>query len=211
MIFEKKMNSFFEQSLITPICLLAREIRAREIRDIQAHGFTSYVTDPEGDYQKFRNRLQQNNTLISELKSQYPKLKNAKINYVFGGDMTDKGEGNIEILDKVKELQRTHNVQLLIGDRDHNKIRFKEALNPKFRTHFHKLDEPYGYISGWNCSPKKYLKDKIVSLAEQFHFSLEGKSLEEKWNNIPQAKQTLCILQYLCEKTMGAPGYIQQL
>lgn len=59
------------------------------------------------------------------------KLKD-NCHFVYGGDVCDRGSGDIQILSDLIELKRTYpdRVHLILGNRDINKIRLKFALHP---------------------------------------------------------------------------------
>lgn len=230
---------------------------------LKKYGFTSKFEDFEGNYDKFINTLRRNAAIIKALKKANPDLQSVKTNYVFGGDLTDKGKGNVAILKAVTTLsfadpKEVGEVHFLIGNRDNNKKRFKEALSPWLLQNFSSLKTPYYYWANDKAVTEKDMNKnfaipfsnkvildrrvfntdipadwiELVSMEVQYEKDDKGQEvLDDKgnkkaipptgylqktfgkaaWNDLDSAEKVLTILQFICERTMGAPNYLADL
>ena len=91
----------------------------------------SFITDCEGDYQYWSRCVALSE--VVEFNSQGSlsfKRRDAQDSFVFGGDVFDKGLGDLRIAGQLVEFKKSHpdRVWLLAGNRDLNKLRFPAEL-----------------------------------------------------------------------------------
>lgn len=95
---------------------------------------TGYVTDIEGDYQFWRRYVEISKVFIGTAN---PSLREG-CSFVFGGDAIDKGGMDLAVLRELVALKDRYptRVHLILGNRDINKMRFREELNlPSVGSH----------------------------------------------------------------------------
>mmetsp|Transcript_25529 Transcript_25529/g.31390 ORF Transcript_25529/g.31390 Transcript_25529/m.31390 type:complete len:467 (+) Transcript_25529:259-1659(+) len=95
----------------------------------QRHMRVSYISDVEGNISYFKKYVERSK-IVSFDKDGNLKLSENGI-FVFGGDIFDKGPGDIRIARLVINLKRKYpdRCYLLIGNRDANKLRFTSELS----------------------------------------------------------------------------------
>lgn len=92
-----------------------------------------YITDIEGNYEFFLNSLKISNTIY--FKDDRLEIRSNSI-FVFGGDLFDKGPGDIRICQLLLDLKRRYwdRCFLIIGNRDANKLRLLSEFSDKRPT-----------------------------------------------------------------------------
>eukprot|EP00978_Attheya_sp_CCMP212_P030980 scaffold115742_cov35-Attheya_sp.AAC.1 len=103
------------------------------------HSFRlGYVTDVEGNYEYFQKFVARSNVLEFVHKDdddddgRYElRLRDERCWFVYGGDVVDKGPGDIRLCRALVALKKRHpdRVFLLVGNRDLNKLRFSAELS----------------------------------------------------------------------------------
>lgn len=88
-----------------------------------------YVTDLEGDYDYWKRYLSYSKVLT--VSSQNIELREG-CHFVFGGDVIDRGPGDLRIVTDLLSLKEKYpsRVHLILGNRDCNKLRLLFALHP---------------------------------------------------------------------------------
>lgn len=90
-----------------------------------------YITDIEGDLETF-NRYVDSGASVLRREDGVLKLKDPeKSAFVFGGDLFDRGPGDLRLAQELIELKRKHpeRVFLIMGNRDINKMRLAAELS----------------------------------------------------------------------------------
>lgn len=92
----------------------------------------AYVTDIEGNLSYWKNYIKMSKVLILNDKNILSLRDNCHL--VFGGDICDRGEGDLIILKELLALKRRypHRVHFILGNRDINKLRFFYELQGEF-------------------------------------------------------------------------------
>eukprot|EP01041_Mallomonas_annulata_P002951 gene2951-5796_t len=98
--------------------------------DCESHTFLTYVTDIEGNWD-YWNRFIGISRIVSRDSNTSTILIKNNCHLIFGGDATDRGPGDIRILNDLLQLQRDfpNNVHFISGNRDLNKLRLPFELN----------------------------------------------------------------------------------
>jgi len=91
---------------------------------------TGYVTDIEGDYQFWRRYLNLSKVLDAPSGATGPISLREGCSFVFGGDSVDKGGMDLAVLRDLLSLKDKYpaRVHFILGNRDINKMRFREEL-----------------------------------------------------------------------------------
>ncbi|CAE7226602.1 unnamed protein product, partial [Symbiodinium pilosum] len=91
----------------------------------------SFITDCEGDYQYWSRCVALSEVVEFNSEGSLSfKRRDAQDYFVFGGDVFDKGLGDLRIAGQLLEFKKSHpdRVWLLAGNRDLNKLRFPAEL-----------------------------------------------------------------------------------
>lgn len=90
-----------------------------------------YITDLEGDYEYWQRFLEFNSILKKNHKNNQLELADG-YNFVFGGDVCDRGPGDLRILNELVHLKERlpDRVHFILGNRDINKLRLPFTLHP---------------------------------------------------------------------------------
>ena len=155
----------------------------------------SYITDIEGNIDYFYRFVSISEALswedvpAAEILPQRLKLADG-FAFIFGGDLFDKGPGDIRLSVLLTDLKDRYNerVFLIMGNRDINKLRLSAELQPPADD-----DEPIGYRF-WDQPP--FWDPKAPSLLSW----LRKRGLREKDMTTTQH------LQWLLECTLGSAG-----
>lgn len=88
-----------------------------------------YLTDLEGNYEYWKQYLRLSN--IFSVEGADLKLRN-DCEFVFGGDVVDRGSGDIRLLQDLLKLKTQYpkRVHFIMGNRDINKLRIPYSLHP---------------------------------------------------------------------------------
>ena len=90
-----------------------------------------FITDCEGDYGYWSRCVSLSQIVEFDCEGQLSfKRKEASDSFVFGGDVFDKGDGDLRIARQLLCFKKSHpdRVWLLAGNRDLNKLRFPAEL-----------------------------------------------------------------------------------
>ena len=92
---------------------------------------TGYVTDVEGNYDYWQRYLAISRVIDRTPSTGTLKLKDS-CSLVYGGDVCDRGPGDLRVLSDLISLQREYpdRVHLILGNRDINKLRLDIELHP---------------------------------------------------------------------------------
>ena len=93
----------------------------------ESYQIISYVTDIEGNWD-YWNRFLSISKIIYRKSVGFPiAFKDEKCHLVFGGDICDRGPGDIRILNDLLQLKRDYpdKVHFINGNRDINKMRLR--------------------------------------------------------------------------------------
>lgn len=183
------------------------QLSQSELNWTKEHGFISFITDCEGDLDKYIFQKKRNESLIQGLKEANSALQSVNTTVIYGGDATDKGTGNIRILFDLKKTRLSGTNFFISGNRDVNKIRLIEALSPKLQATFSTINSDYDYW-GKNTSPKAWVD---AHNKEGDNSPLYKKFKVKNWSELKPTQQHLAILSFIFEKTMAAPNYLADL
>jgi hypothetical protein len=105
----------------------------------------SYVSDLEGNYDYWKSFITKSEVL-QRLSSGEVVLKDPGFQFIHGGDVCDRGKGDLRILRELIALKKKYpdNIHFLLGNRDVNKLRLPVALHEavlKFRPHSYWTNE----------------------------------------------------------------------
>lgn len=90
-----------------------------------------YVTDLEGNLEFWNNYIDISNVLYRDEANKIKLYENC--HFVFGGDVCDRGTGDLRILNDLINLKDTYpdRVHLILGNRDINKLRIPFSISKK--------------------------------------------------------------------------------
>lgn len=88
-----------------------------------------YVSDIEGNYDYWRKYVEYSDVLVAEGSNV---LLRDNCHFVCGGDVCDRGAGDIRVLRELLALKKLYpqRVHFVLGNRDINKLRLPAALHP---------------------------------------------------------------------------------
>ena len=91
-----------------------------------------YVTDVEGNYEYFESLIKRSKGLFRDSSGQLDMMPDC--HFVFGGDVCDRGRGDLRIANDIVNLCKKYpsRVHIILGNRDINKIRLRSELLPKY-------------------------------------------------------------------------------
>ena len=152
----------------------------------------AYVTDVEGNLAYFDRWVK--HSRIVRYKADAPdqlELAHDRAYFVYGGDVVDRGEGNVRLLNRLVALKKDYptRVHLLAGNRDLNKLRLSSELSDS------DLARPFVAIPGphWDT--------KAPTLAEYY-----AKLAADRPGTSPDALDTRAErLRYYYLHTLGCP------
>ena len=157
-----------------------------------------FVTDVEGNLEYFLRWVKQSNVVTASgatpnCKTLHLDLHHDNCHFVYGGDVVDKGPGDIRLTRALVDFQRRYpdRVHLLVGNRDLNKLRFTAELSET------DLARPASEIPPPHWDPKaptlkEFLQQKLKD-SENPHLTIEN--LNTRVNR----------LHYLLQHTLGCP------
>ena len=152
----------------------------------------AYVTDVEGNLAYFDRWVQ--HSRVVRYKRDEPdqlELTHEGAYFVYGGDVVDRGEGNVRLLQRLVALKRAYptRVHLLAGNRDLNKLRLSAELSDS------DLARPFATIPGphWDT--------KAPTLAEYY----EKLAAERPDVSIQSLDSRAERLRYYYKHTLGCP------
>lgn len=95
-----------------------------------------YASDIEGGFEAWKTYLRHSSVLTFDESSHTIALK-PNCCFIYGGDVCDRGSGDIRVLIDLLKLKDEHSdrVFFLIGNRDANKLRLPFSLHPQVRAH----------------------------------------------------------------------------
>eukprot|EP00756_Hemistasia_phaeocysticola_P043980 Hpha_TRINITY_DN17562_c0_g1::TRINITY_DN17562_c0_g1_i1::g.92498::m.92498 len=148
-----------------------------------------YVTDVEGNLPYWRNYVERSRVL--RYAPQGLELTHDGAHFVFGGDVVDKGVGDIRLTRELVALKRRYpsRVWLLVGNRDLNKLRFAAELSPEDLARHH------------STIPPPHWDPKAPTLTQR----LEGLA-KERGCTADECDGEVERLQWMLEATMGCPN-----
>jgi len=93
-----------------------------------------YITDIEGDLDTWENYVRSRESVLFRGDDGHLKLKSETSGFVFGGDLFDRGKGDLRVARDLLRLKKRYpdRVVLIMGNRDINKMRFSAELDPRF-------------------------------------------------------------------------------
>ena len=95
-----------------------------------------YVTDIEGNYGFWQRYIDLSQVLRRNETTKDIELKNERCHFVFGGDLWDRGPGDMRVLGDLLRLKRRYpeRVHFVLGNRDLNKLRLLAELSLASRS-----------------------------------------------------------------------------
>lgn len=108
--------------------------RRMEFVDNTEGGVISYCTDVEGNYDYWERFLELSKVLKRDEATSKVVFTNPKAQFVFGGDVCDRGPGDLRLLNDLVQLyeDNTGRVHFILGNRDVNKMRIPVELHVKY-------------------------------------------------------------------------------
>ena len=94
----------------------------------------SYCTDVEGNYDYWERFLDLSKVLTRDKSTDKVVFTNPKAQFVYGGDVCDRGPGDIRLLNDLIQLYEDNvgRVHFILGNRDVNKLRIPIELHTKY-------------------------------------------------------------------------------
>ena len=150
-----------------------------------------YVTDIEGNIEYFKRYVSHSSVLSYENETCEKLLLKDGCYFVHGGDVVDKGNGDIRLCRQLVDLKKRYpnRVYLLVGNRDLNKLRFSAELSED------DMKRPLDSIPGphWDLKAPT-VSDYLVQLAK-----------ESKADNTSIVNTRVNRLKYMLKHTLGCP------
>ena len=148
-----------------------------------------YVTDVEGNLEYFEKYVALSPVLRYSAPGQL-QLVDDDCSFVFGGDLVDKGPGDLRLCRQLVDLKRRFpgRVSLLVGNRDLNKLRFTAELSAA------DMSLPPEAI------PKPHWTDKVPSYAEHL-----AAAAAENGLTLAAANTRAERLRWMYKHTLGCP------
>ena len=108
----------------------ASEARARSALPSERIDEVGYITDLEGDLDTFNRYLGSGRAVLFRDEKEELQLRSPTAAFVFGGDLFDRGPGDLQLARELVALKKRHpdRVFLIMGNRDINKMRFTAEL-----------------------------------------------------------------------------------
>lgn len=93
-----------------------------------------FITDIEGSLDTFERYLNSGASVLHRVPEGHLDLRSPRAAFVFGGDLFDRGPGDLRLARDLVDLKRRHpdRVFLLMGNRDINKMRLSAELDPSY-------------------------------------------------------------------------------
>ena len=111
----------------------ASESRARSVLPSSSIEEVGYITDLEGDLDTFNRYLDSRRAVLRRDAKGELQLRSPNMAFVFGGDLFDRGPGDLQLARELVALKKRHpdRVFLIMGNRDINKMRLAAELQPE--------------------------------------------------------------------------------
>ncbi len=108
-----------------------RPLCSRSCSSSSSNGLVGYTTDLEGDYSYWKHYIANSKILYRDKNSSHLKLREGSY-FVFGGDVCDRGPGDIQLLEDLLQLKNDFpaRISFILGNRDINKLRLPFSLHP---------------------------------------------------------------------------------
>jgi hypothetical protein len=159
-----------------------------------------YMTDIEGNLDYFLRCVRHqednnnNNGVLSYDQGQLDLVNPSTDHFVYGGDVVDKGDGDIRLCRMLVALKQRYpnNVELLVGNRDLNKLRLSAELDEVGNRHYQDIPGPH-----WDTNAPT-LQQYLTSLAD-------SSSSTTTDNNLQALDTRVNRLQYMLRHTLGCP------
>lgn len=92
----------------------------------------SYATDIEGNFEYWQKYIAISNAIVGEAGSQMLQLRDHSAQFVYGGDVCDRGSGDVRVINDLLALKNAYpdRVHIILGNRDINKMRLPIELHP---------------------------------------------------------------------------------
>lgn len=132
----KKTSSLVHAALLTKKkSLMTEAIKTASILSLHGGERVTYVTDIEGDYEYWQRYIARSSVLKQSSSSGL--ILEDKVHFVYGGDVCDRGYGDIRILQDLVSLKERYpeRVHFILGNRDINKLRLLFSLHPLLVQH----------------------------------------------------------------------------
>ena len=156
-----------------------------------------FVTDPEGNLAYFLDSIRQSADLYKTLATDDPL-------WVIGGDISDKGAGELQILKYIKEFSDRQPCLLIAGNRDDNKIRFlAELTNKSYIENLLTINKPPHWDPKPANTPMAFYQDFVK---KNESLDLTEDALKEKYTALSFTDKRCIMTQWLLAKTMGSPN-----
>mmetsp|Transcript_103272 Transcript_103272/g.182924 ORF Transcript_103272/g.182924 Transcript_103272/m.182924 type:complete len:594 (+) Transcript_103272:2-1783(+) len=143
-----------------------------------------YITDLEGDLETFNSYLASGKSVLCRGDDGVLNLRTETAAFVFGGDLFDRGSGDLRLARELLGLKQRHpdRVFLLMGNRDVNKMRLPSELDLKYVG---KGASESAFSAWWD--PKAPTLSKYLASA-----------------GLPDTRMNR--LQWMLRHTLGSPG-----
>jgi len=169
-----------------------------------------YVTDVEGNLEYFKSFVERSGVLHLAAEDGVTgevqlELREPDSNYfVYGGDVVDKGFGDIRVARALVSLKRRHpdRVFLLVGNRDLNKLRFAAELSQDDIVARTIDDIPRPHWDPSAPTLRQYLEEKLL----ETHDDINGEEDRRNPRTIADVNTRANRLHYMLRHTLGSPN-----
>lgn len=112
-----------------PFSTVRRNFQSSLLTNMASSKKVGYVSDIEGNYDYWRKYVEYSDVLVAEGSNV---LLRDNCHFVCGGDVCDRGAGDIRVLRELLALKKLYpqRVHFVLGNRDINKLRLPAALHP---------------------------------------------------------------------------------
>jgi len=159
------------------LCLLCASARAEPT--------IAYLSDPEGNWDKFTSFFENHECFFTGADGKTHLKPDAQ--FVFGGDIPDRGPGTLRILQELIRLKSEsgERVTFIVGNRDINKTRMRAELSEAHRkkTGRSAPDELRFIFERTMGSPKafEFLREEIALLTKQTKESITDQQVVDRY------------------------------
>lgn len=175
-----------------------------------------YITDTEGHAASFYDSIQRSGVVQLERNKRLVFKKTAATPFfIFGGDLTDRGVGDLELLEMMLDFKRRHSEQvlLLVGNREASKTRIYTETDPKYiRERLLQGGVPHWLEARPHKRPLDYVKNDMLVRGQSFE---QPNRIDDYVRKLSTEECQLLYLKWMFEQNMGCPHtltyYAQQL
>lgn len=165
-----------------------------------------FITDTEGHFPFLVKSVQKSRVVTFDLKKRLQFQEDISNPYfVFGGDLTDRGVGDIQLAETLLDFKNRYpeRVFLLVGNREASKTRFHVELNPRhIRQRLLNGSAPFWLLNSPHQLPVDYVKKHMNSDTPE---EPDAKEIDQYVNDLTTEECQLIYLKWMLEQNLGCP------